>query len=108
MLKNLRDPKEARDAMLSLLSTAGTLAGIGIALVGIIKTGRAGTAATIADDILLLSALGFLVVCYLIFFAVRNAGGRGAWRMLAIIDVVFLGAMTLMVLAGFIVVYTLL
>ena len=106
MLKNLRDPKEAREAMLSLLSTAGTLAGIGIALIGIINTSGGGTTATIADDILLLSALGFLVVCYLIFFAVRNFSGAHAWRMLVIIDVVFLGSMTLMVLAGFIVVYT--
>lgn len=107
MLKNLNDPKEAREAMLSLLSTAGTLAGIGIALVGIINTERGGTPATIADDILLLSALGFLVVCYLIFFAVRNVSAANAWRMLAVIDVLFLGSMTLMVLAGFIVVYTL-
>ena len=106
MLKNLRDPKEAREAMLSLLSTAGTLAGIGIALIGIINTNGGGTSATVADDILLLSALGFLVVCYLIFFAVRNVSGRSTWRMLAAIDVVFLGSMTLMVLAGFIVVYT--
>jgi hypothetical protein len=30
MLKDLTDPKEARDAMFSLLSTSGTLAGIGI------------------------------------------------------------------------------
>src|SRR5512135_572987 len=107
MLKNLSDPKEAREAMLSLLSTAGTLAGIGIALVGIINTDRGGAPATIADDILLLSALGFLVVCYLIFFAVRNVSASNAWRMLAVIDVLFLGSMTLMVLAGFIVVYTL-
>jgi len=106
MLKNLRDPKEAREAMLSLLSTAGTLAGIGIALIGIINTNGSGTSATVADDILLLSALGFLVVCYLIFFAVRNVSGTRAWRMLAAIDIVFLGSMTLMVLAGFIVVYT--
>jgi hypothetical protein len=106
MLKNLRDPKEAREAMLSLLSTAGTLAGIGIALIGIINTNGGGMTATIADDILLLAALGFLVVCYLIFFAVRNFSGAHAWRMLVIIDVVFLGSMTLMVLAGFIVVYT--
>jgi hypothetical protein len=106
MLKNLRDPKEAREAMLSLLSTAGTLAGIGIALIGIINTDGSGTTATIADDILLLSALGFLVVCYLIFFAVRNVSGARTWRMLVAIDIVFLGSMTLMVLAGFIVVYT--
>ena len=108
MLKNLRDPKEAREAMLSLLSTAGTLAGIGVGLVGILNTGRADATASIADDILLLSALGFLVVCYLIFFAVRQLSAGAAWRMLYAIDVVFLASMTLMVLAGFIVAYSML
>lgn len=93
--------------MLSMLSTSGTLAGIGIGLVGIINTGRGGSAATIVDDILLLSALGFLGVCYLIFFAVRNVKASLTWRIREIIDVLFLVSMTLMVLAGFIVAYTL-
>jgi hypothetical protein len=106
MLKNLRDPKEAREAMLSLLSTAGTLAGIGIGLVGLLNADRADKTATLADDILLLSALGFLGVCYLIFFAVRQLNAGPARRMLLAIDVVFLASMTLMVLAGFIVAYT--
>jgi hypothetical protein len=106
MLKNLRDPKEARDAMLSLLSTAGTLAGIAVGLVGIMNASRGESVATAADDILLLSALGFLCVCYLVFFAVRNVSAAQAWKVLEIIDLVFLASMTLMVLAGFIVVYT--
>jgi len=107
MLKNLREPREAREAMLSLLSTSGTLAGIGIGLVGIMNAGRGGNAATIVDDILLLSALGFLSVCYLIFFAVRIAGKATPLKMLGLIDVLFLASITLMVLAGFIVAYTL-
>lgn len=107
MLKNLKDPKEARDAMLSLLSTSGTLAGIGVGLVGFINAGRGGAAATLADDILLLSALGFLVVCYLVFFAVRNINPSVARRMMQVIDLLFLASMTLMVLAGFIVAYAL-
>jgi hypothetical protein len=107
MLKNLRDPKEARDAMLSLLSTAGTLAGIGVGLVGIINAGHRNTTASIVDDILLFSALGFLVVCYLIFFAVRNVDAAVTRKMLQVIDVLFLASMTFMVLAGFIVAYTL-
>ena len=107
MLKNLRDPKEAREAMLSLLSTSGTLAGIGVGLVSIINAGRSGLSATIADDILMMSALGFLVVCYLIFFAVRNGSSASAQRMLQIIDILYLASMTLMVLAGLIAIYTL-
>lgn len=107
MLKNLKDPKEARDAMFSLLSTSGTLAGIGVGLVGFINVGRGGNTATLADDILLLSALGFLIVCYLVFFAVRSVTAATAQRMMQVIDLVFLASMTLMVLAGFIVAYAL-
>jgi hypothetical protein len=107
MLKNLKEPKEARDAMLSLLATSGTLAGIGVGLVGFINVGRGGAVATLADDILLLSALGFLVVCYLVFFAVRTVTTSAARRMMQLIDLLFLASMTLMVLAGFIVAYTL-
>jgi hypothetical protein len=107
VLKNVRDPREAREAMLSLLSTSGTLAGIAVGLVGIINAARGTSTATIADDILLLAALGFLVVCYLIFFAMRDIGAARTWRMLQAIDILFLGSMTLMVLAGFIVVYAL-
>jgi len=107
MLRNLRDPREAREAMLAVLSTSGTLAGIAVGLVGFINVSRGGSAATIADDILMLSALGFLVVCYLVFFAIRSLGAVATWRMFAIIDVLFLAAMTLMVVAGFIVVYSL-
>ena len=36
MLRDLRDPKEARETMLSMLETAGTLAGLGLGLVGFI------------------------------------------------------------------------
>lgn len=107
MLKNLKDPKEARDAMFSLLSTSGTLAGIGVGLVGFINVTRGGDVATLADDILLLSALGFLVVCYLVFFAVRNINLATVRRMMQVIDLLFLASMTLMVLAGFIVAYAL-
>jgi hypothetical protein len=107
MLKNLKDPKEARDAMFTLLSTSGTLAGIGIGLVGFINIGRVGAFGTIADDILLLSALGFLVICYLVFFAVRSVSMVAARRMMQLIDLLFLASMTLMVLAGFIVAYAL-
>ena len=107
MLKNLKDPKEARDAMLSLLSTSGTLAGIGVGLVGFINVGSGGSAATLADDILLLSALGFVIVCYLVFFAVRNITAAAARKMMQVIDLLFLASMTLMVLAGFIVAYAL-
>ncbi len=105
MLKNLKNSKEARDAMLSLLPTSGTLAGISIGLVGLMSAGPRNSLTTLADDVLLLSALGFLVVCYLIFFAIRNIDSAVATRLMYIIDVVFLSSMTLMVFSGFIITY---
>lgn len=107
MLKNLKEPREVRETMLSLLPTCGTLAGIAIGLVGVINLRPAGGAATLADEILLLSALGFLVACYLIFFAMRTACQQTLYRMMRAIDFVFLASLTLVVFSGFVVVYEL-
>ena len=65
-------------------------------------------ASTLADDILMLSALGFLVVCYLIFFAIRKIDSPAAQKMIQLIDVIFLLSLTLIVFSGFIVAYELL
>jgi len=108
MLKNLNSPKEARGVLLSLLPTSGTLAGIAVGLVGLINTRAGSDASTLADDILMLSALGFLVVCYLIFFAIRKIDSAAAHRIIRVIDVIFLFSLTLIVFSGFIVVYELL
>ncbi len=105
VLKNLKDAKDARDAMLSLLPTSGTLAGIAVGLAGVLNAGGHNHAPTWADDFLLLSALGFLLVCYLIFFAIRDLHSESTSRLRSLIDIVFLGSMTLMVFAGFVVVY---
>ena len=105
MLKNLKDPREARDAMLSLLPTSGTLAGISIGLVGVINSGMKGSVSTIADDVLLVAALGFLFVCYMIFFAIRHVDTKVATGLMHLIDITFLFSMTLVVFSGFIVVY---
>lgn len=108
MLKNISDPKEMRETLRSLLSTSGTLAGISLALVGIISI-RTGSRKieTMADDMFLFSSLGFVVVCYLVFFALRQTGSHRKlqfWNNL--IDGIFLGSLTLLVLSGFITVYT--
>ena len=107
MLRHLRDPGAIRETMLSLLETAGTLAGIAVGLVGFLNGDRADATITIADDMLAISALGFLVVCYLVFFVMRDTVHATGDRMLMLIDVLFLASMTLMVLAGIVVLYTL-
>jgi hypothetical protein len=54
MLKNINDPKDLQRLLLSLLSTSGTLAGLSMALVGIVNLKVANTKVeTLADDMVL-------------------------------------------------------
>lgn len=105
MLKNLKDARAATDALLSILPTSGTLAGIAVGLVSIVNMRPSQDVTPTADDILAVSALGFLLVCYLIFFAVRHIESTYAYRLVRAIDYLFLASLTLMVFTGFVVVY---
>ena len=78
-----------REELLQLLSVAGTLAGLFITAVALLHTaGHADASPTIVDDMLVSSALLFLLCTYAIFFALarqrRADGGRNAttttWR----------------------------
>ncbi len=106
MLKNVSDPKDLQQLLFSLLSTSGTLAGLSMALVGIINLKIANTKTeTLADDMFLFSSLGFLIVCYLIFFTLRRVQSKKIHYWTNLIDTVFLFSLTLLVMAGFLVVY---
>ena len=106
MLKNVRDPGDLRQILLSLLSTSGTLAGISLTLVGIVNLKICNTkVATMADDMFLFSSLGFVFVCYCTFFALRHLHTSRIQFWTAVIDVAFLFSLTLLVLAGFVTVY---
>lgn len=107
MLQNTGNIQETREILLALLSNSGTLAGLSLALVGILNIKPITTEMGIfADDLFLFSALGFVVVCYLVFFALKmlNSPRIGYWA--KIIDVLFLGSLTMQVVAGFLTVYT--
>ena len=107
MLKKIKDHKELPHFLFSLLSTSGTLAGLSLALVGIINLKVSNTKVeTIADDMVLLSYVGFFAVCYIIFFTLRQHHPENVRYWTNLIDVVFLSSMTLLVIAGFVVVYT--
>ena len=106
MLKNVEDPQDARELLLSLLPTSGTLAGISLALVGIVNLKASSTKIeTIADDLFLCSSLGVVVVCYLIFFALRHIHPGQLQRWTSVIDVLLLASLTLLMVSGFGVVY---
>jgi len=107
VLKNIKDPNEIRQILLSLLSTSGTLAGISLALVGIVALKVSSSKVeTIADDMFLFSSLGFVIVCYFIFFALRRIQSPRAQSWTTVIDFMFLMSLTMLVLAGFVTVYT--
>jgi hypothetical protein len=98
-----------RDELLQLLSLSGTLAGLCITGVALFHTiGRGTLPGTFADDLLAISALFFLLCSYLIFFALRVAREEIAQRLERVVDALFLLALTGMVAAGFVMVYTVL
>ncbi len=91
--------------MQALLSAAGTMAGSSIGSMSVLNLEKTPIASTIADDMLPFAALGFLLVCYLIFFELRrvHAGPGPQWT--TGIDRVFLLSLTLMVFSGFVNLY---
>lgn len=102
-----QQPAWVREEQLHLLSLSGTLAGLSITGVTLFHTlGRVSEVRTIADAVLAGSALLFLVCTYFIFFALRTRHVRLAPTLVNIADALFLLALTGMVGAGIIMVYT--
>ena len=98
-----------RDEMLHLLSLSGTLSGLCITGVTLFHTaGKASLQETLADDILAISALMFLLCTYMIFFTLRTKRESLALALEKVVDGIFLLALTGMVISGFIMVYKLL
>ena len=98
-----------RDEMLHLLSLSGTLSGICVTGVTLLHTaGKASLQETLADDILAISALMFLLCTYMIFFTLRTRQESLALTLEKVVDTIFLLALTGMVTSGFIMVYNML
>ena len=68
-----------REELLQLLSVSGTLAGLAITGVAVFRSlGRETMSTTIADDLLAIAALIFLLCSYIIFFgSAHRARGVG-------------------------------
>ena len=105
------EPRQAtwiRQELLHLLSVSGTLAGLCITGVTLFHTiGRPSIPQTLADDLLAISALLFLLSTYAIFVALRTKRQALAVLLEKIIDALFLLALSGMVGSGFIMVYAL-
>ncbi len=96
-----------RSELLTLLSLAGTLAGLcitGVTLFGTMK--KAALAQTIADDLLTAAALIFLLCTYFIFLALKSTNKKIAWLFEKLADFLFLTALTSMVGSGIVMIYS--
>ena len=97
-----------REELLHLLTLSGTMAGLSITAIALMHTtARGAPAATVADDVLALCALMFLLCTYVIFWALRTRRPGFAQRLSELADAMFLLALTAMIGAGLIMVYTL-
>jgi hypothetical protein len=97
-----------REELLHLLSVSGTLAGLCITGVTLFHTAaRPSLPQTLADDLLAVSALLFLVCTYVIFVALRTRRESLAVLLEKVVDTLFLLALSGMVGSGFIMVYAL-
>ena len=103
------EPFQARrEELLSVLNTAGTLAGLCVTVVVFMKSlGNANSSVTIVDDLFALGAVLFLSCIYLGFWAQRSNRQGVAAALLRITDTLFLIALTIMVIAAVVMVYTL-
>lgn len=96
-----------REELLHLLSVSATLSGLCITVVALMHTFRKDWAiASYADDMFAICALIFLLEIYLIFTSLRLRNAALVDKLVKLIDILFLLAMTLMTIAGFIMVYT--
>lgn len=98
-----------REELLHLLTLSATLAGLCVAGVTLFHTMDVPTyKSTIADNVLAITALLFLLCTYVIFFALRTKHVEFSDMLEKVADTLFLLALTGMVASGFIMVYTLL
>lgn len=100
-------PTWLREELLWLLSLSGTMAGLCVTGVTLFHTvGRESTVSTLADDMLAVCALLFLLCTYVVFIALRTKRPGLAAALDKAVDVLFTLALTLMVGTGFVMVYT--
>jgi hypothetical protein len=95
-----------RDVLLRLLSVSASLAGICIAALGFMEYGTPEAAfRTYADEVIAFDALLFVCCVYLILWALRTSSRTRARKLSRIVDIIFLVALTTMLVASGYIVY---
>ena len=97
-----------RSELLSLLSTCGGLAGLCMTVVALMNTfTKQHASVTIVDNIFGICAAVFLLCTYLIFWALRTHNDSRAILLTRWLEGLFLFALTSMIIATFLMIYTL-
>ena len=90
-----------RDVLLRLLSVTSSLAGLCIAALGFLESGdRPALDHSYADELIAVDALLFVSCVYLILWALRTRSPEKAHMLSRVIDVLFLFALTSLLLAS--------
>ncbi|MCC6196932.1 MAG: hypothetical protein IT518_20965 [Burkholderiales bacterium] len=90
-----------REVLLRLLSVTASLAGLCIAALGFLQaTGRPELDGSHADELIAVDAFLFVGCVYLILWALRTHDAHRADALTRLVDVIFLFALTTMLLAA--------
>lgn len=91
----------------TLVSISGTMASIGLALVGILAAKSSlDNTETMADDLFLFSSLGFLLTTAIGYFAQKSGSTSHVGKLMTSAEWIFTMALLLLLLGGFVLVYT--
>ena len=95
-----------RDVLLRLLSVTASLAGLCIAALGFLEAAdRSQLDSSFADELIALDAFLFVSCVYLILWALRTKRPERAIRLARIVDIVFLFALTTLLIAAAYIIY---
>ena len=98
---------DQNDSLDTLVTASGTLAGISLALVGVLSAKNSLTKTeTLADDFFLFSSIGFLIVLAICYLAQKDRSPSRTARTQKTAEWLFSISLGLLLIAGFVIVYT--
>ncbi len=104
-----RDPNShlEQDICIHIFTVSSAMVGVCLTVIGLIRVViTLGSADTLADDLLAVDALLFLLSCLLSYWALRSRGLRRMHRLEKIADAIFIIAMIGMVVVCALITYT--
>jgi hypothetical protein len=94
-----RKPPLEEDVSIHILSVSAAMVGVCLTVIGLIRIViTLGTFDTIADNLLAVASLIFLISCFCSYWALRTRGTRRMHRLERIADALFLFGLLLMVI----------